>query len=98
MGVVSVKQKTWDQIQDDIDALCRDLTYREVTAQLPADTIRSLAKIGESLNLSAQPLLRFLVLLGAIYVKDLDPKSLNLLRALTEGDVNLEGPGYDLPF
>lgn len=98
MGVVLVKRKTWEQTEADVEALMRDLSLREVAAQMDEQNLRTLAKMGESLNLSAMPLLRFLVLMGALYIQALDTKSLNVLRALTEGEVNLEGPGYELPF
>lgn len=93
-----MKGKSWDEHQADILTLENDLAHREVSAMLPDDARRSLAKIGESLNLSAAPLLTFLVLMGACYLASLDTKTLNVIRAVTGGDVNLEGPGYDLPF
>lgn len=93
-----MSRKTWEDREADIDRLTRDLEEREVTAQLDTDTRRSLAKLGESLNLSAAPLTRFLVLLGAMYMRKVDLEALNVIRALTDGDVNLEGPAYELPF
>lgn len=93
-----MRRKTWDDTQADIDTLARDLAEREACAQLDDDTRRTLAKIGESLNLSAAPLIRFLVVMGAVYLASLDTKTLNVLRAVTDGEVNLEGPGYELPF
>lgn len=90
--------RTWDETQADIDRLARDLAERETTAQLDDETRRDLAKLGTSLNLTAHPLLRFLTLMGAVYVYTLDEKTLNVLRAALQGDVNLRGPAYDLPF
>lgn len=90
--------KTWQERQADIDKLQGDLAYREACAMFDDDTRRSLAKMGESLNLTAAPLVSFLVLMGACYLTSLDTKTLNVIRAVTGGDVNLEGPGYDLPF
>lgn len=91
-------RKTWEDRQADIESLTRDLSLRESTAQLDEDSRRSIAKLGEDLNLSAEPLLRFLVLMGVLYVRDLDAKALNVIRGVLDADVNLEGPGYDLPF
>lgn len=89
---------TWDEREAIVDRLARDLAERESCAQLDLETRQTLAKIGMDLNLSAEPLIRFLILMGALYVKDLDTKTLNVVRAVTDGDVNLAGPGYELPF
>lgn len=91
-------RKTWDETQADVDKLARDLAMREATAQLDEESRRALAKLGESLNMPAYTLIRFLVMMGALYVRDLDNKTLGVVRAITDGEINLEGPQYDLPF
>lgn len=98
MGVLTVCPKTWEETQADVEKLFHDLGEHESTAQLDEDNRRQLAKLGESLNMPAYHLLRFLVVMGAVYVYTLDEKTLNVLRAALQGDVNVRGPAYELPF